>query len=161
PLRDASGKPRGAIGAYVDVSRLKEAEAALRAADRRKDEFLALLSHELRNPLAPILTAAQLLKMRADAEAQVDLDMTIRQTRHLGRLVDDLLDVSSVARGRVTLAKRRIELSAVVLTAVEAMRPLLEQNRHHIELSVPSFGLAIDADEVRLTQVLNNLLSNA
>src|SRR5690349_3956264 len=100
-LRDATGAPRGAIGAYVDVTRLKEAESALRAADRRKDEFLALLSHELRNPLAPILFSAEVLKRRADAEAQTDLDVIIRQARHLARLVDDLLDVSMVARGKV------------------------------------------------------------
>jgi PAS domain S-box-containing protein len=160
-LRDSAGAPRGAIGAYVDVTRLKEAEAALRVADRRKDEFLALLSHELRNPLTPILSAAQLLKVRADAEAQIDLDVIIRQARHLVRLVDDLLDVSSVARGKVTLAKRRLELSVIVAKAVEVTGRLLEARRHRLELSVPAEGLAVDADDVRLTQVVNNLLSNA
>lgn len=160
-LRDATGAPRGAIGAYVDVTRLKEAESALRVADRRKDEFLALLSHELRNPLAPIFFSAQTLKLRADSEAQADLDVIIRQSRHLARLVDDLLDVSMVARGKVKLTKRRIELSTVVARAMETTGPLLEKAGHRLQVSVPSVGLAIDADEVRLTQVVNNLLANA
>jgi PAS domain S-box-containing protein len=161
PLRDAAGAPRGAIGAYVDVTRLKQVEDALREADRRKDEFLALLSHELRNPLAPILTAAQILKLCGSPETHVDLDVIIRQAKHLVRLVDDLLDVSRVARGKVTLAKQRVELSTVVARAVEATGHLFESRAHHLELSVPMEGLAVDADEVRLTQVLNNLLSNA
>jgi PAS domain S-box-containing protein len=161
PLRDATGAPRGAIGAYVDVTRLKQAEAALREADRRKDEFLALLSHELRNPLTPILTAAQILKLTADAQAQNDLDVIVRQAKHLVRLVDDLLDISRVARGKVTLATRRVEASSIVAAALEATRPLIEQRQHRLELSVPLEGLAVEADEVRLTQVLANLLSNA
>ncbi|HEY9225564.1 MAG TPA: PAS domain S-box protein [Gemmatimonadaceae bacterium] len=161
PLRDATGAPRGAIGAFVDVTRLKEAEATAREADRRKDEFLALLSHELRNPLTPILSAAQLLKRTAGPEAQTDLDVIIRQARHLVRLVDDLLDVSSVARGKVTLTKRRLELSSIVAKAVEVTGPLIKMRYHRLELSVPSEGLMIDADEVRLAQVVANLLANA
>ena len=161
PLRDAAGTPRGAIGAYVDVTRLKQVEGALREADRRKDEFLALLSHELRNPLAPILTAAQILKLNATPEAHIDLDIIVRQARHLVRLVDDLLDVSRVTRGKVALTTRRIELSSIVASAVEATGHLFESRRHRLELAVRTEGLAIDADEVRLTQVVNNLLSNA
>jgi CheY-like chemotaxis protein len=145
----------------VDVTRLKQVEAALREADRRKDEFLALLSHEMRNPLAPILTAAQILKLRADPEAHVDLDVIIRQAKHLVRLVDDLLDVSRLTRGRVALTKQHIELSSIVANAVEATGHLLESRRHRLELAVPTEGLAVEADQVRLTQVLNNLLSNA
>jgi signal transduction histidine kinase len=106
PLRDPSGAPRGAIGAFVDVTRLKRAESALRDADRRKDEFLALLSHELRNPLAPIVTAARLLQMRdGDGKDSVEREVILRQADHLVRLIDDLLDVSKVARGKVTLSK--------------------------------------------------------
>jgi CheY-like chemotaxis protein len=161
PLREASGTPRGAIAAFVDVTELKQAEAALRTADRRKDEFLALLSHELRNPLSPILTSARLLERRADAEAQRDLDVIVRQVKHLVRLVDDLLDVSRVARGRVTLTTKRLELSTVVSRAVEAIGPLVDERRHRLVLSVPVKGLEIEADEVRLTQVVNNLLMNA
>jgi signal transduction histidine kinase/CheY-like chemotaxis protein len=161
PLRDPAGAPRGAIGAFVDVTQLKEAEAALLDADRRKDEFLALLSHELRNPLAPIFTAAQLIKLRGDAPRSPELDVILRQCQHLARLVDDLLDVSRVARGKVSLAKKPIELASVVTEAVEATGPLLEARRHQLVVSVPPAGLEIEADAVRLTQVVNNLLSNA
>jgi len=161
PLRDPGGKPRGSIGAFVDVTRLKQAEAAMREADRRKDEFLALLSHELRNPLAPILTAAELMELRGDVSTPHEREVIIRQSQHLVRLVDDLLDVSRVARGKVTLARKRLELATVVAKAVEATAPLLEQRRHRLYLSVPQTGLAMEADEVRLTQVVSNLLTNA
>jgi PAS domain S-box-containing protein len=161
PLRDPSGAPRGSIGAFVDVTRLKKAEAALREADRRKDEFLALLSHELRNPLAPILTAAQLMERRGDVATPREREVILRQAQHLIRLVDDLLDVSRVARGKVTLARKVVELAAVVTRAVEATAPLLEQFRHQLALSVPGAGLPVNGDEVRLTQVVSNLLSNA
>ena len=161
PLRDPSGAPRGSIGAFVDVTRLKQAEAALLEADRRKDEFLALLSHELRNPLAPILTAAQIMQLRGDVATPYEREVIVRQAQHLVRLVDDLLDVSRLARGKVTLTKKPMELAAVVAKAVEATAPLLEQRRHRLNLSVPSQGLSVDADEVRLTQVIGNLLTNA
>ncbi len=120
PLRDPSGAPRGAIGAFVDVTRLKQAEAAMREADRRKDEFLALLSHELRNPLAPILTAAEIMQLRGDVATPREREVILRQAQHLVRLVDDLLDVSRVARGKVTLTKSPLELASVVAKAVEA-----------------------------------------
>jgi PAS domain S-box-containing protein len=161
PLRDSAGTPRGAIGAYVDVTHLKQVEAALREADHRKDAFLALLSHELRNPLAPILTAAQILKRRADPESHIDLDVIIRQAKHLVRLVDDLLDVSRVTRGKVALTRQRVELSVIVAGAVEATGHLFESRAHHLHLLVPAAGLEVDGDTVRLTQVVNNLLSNA
>jgi PAS domain S-box-containing protein len=161
PLRDPGGAPRGSIGAFVDVTRLKQAEAAMREADRRKDEFLALLSHELRNPLAPILTAAELMQLRGDVATPREREVIIRQAHHLVRLVDDLLDVSRVARGKVTLAKKRVELASVVSKAVESTAALLEQRRHDLELSVAPEGLTVDGDEVRLTQVVSNLLTNA
>jgi PAS domain S-box-containing protein len=161
PLRDPAGAPRGAIGAFVDVTRLKLAEAAMREADRRKDEFLAILSHELRNPLAPILTATQLMHLRGDVATPREREVIVRQAEHLVRLVDDLLDVSRVARGKVTLAKKRLELAAVVAKAVESTSPLLEQRQHRVNISVPTTGLAVEGDEVRLTQVVSNLLTNA
>lgn len=161
PLRDLDGAPRGAIGAFVDVTRLKEVEAALLQADRRKDEFLALLSHELRNPLAPIFTAAQLIKLRSDDAVSHELEVILRQSQHLARLVDDLLDVSRVARGKVSLVRRPIELARIVAEALEATGPLLEERGHRLSVSVAFAGLLVDADEVRLTQVVNNLLSNA
>jgi PAS domain S-box-containing protein len=140
---------------------LTQAEAALREADRRKDEFLALLSHELRNPLAPILTAAELMKLRGDVATPLERGVILRQAHHLVRLVDDLLDVSRLARGKVTLARKSLELASVVAKAVEATATLLEQARHRLHLSVPSEGLPIEGDEVRLTQVVSNLLTNA
>ena len=161
PLRDPTGAPRGSIGAFVDVTRLKQAEAALREADRRKDEFLALLSHELRNPLAPILTAAELMQLRGDVATPREREVIVRQAKHLVRLVDDLLDVSRVARGKVTLSKRPVELAAVVAKAVEAAGPLLEQRRHALHVAVPPDRLTVEGDEVRLTQVVSNLLTNA
>jgi signal transduction histidine kinase len=161
PLRDPDGAPRGAIGAFVDVTRLKQAEAAMRAADRRKDEFLALLSHELRNPLTPILTAAELMQIQGDVATPRERDVIMRQAQHLVRLVDDLLDVSRVATGKITLARKRLEIAIVVAKAVEATAPLLEQRRHRLDLSIASDGLAVDGDEVRLTQVMSNLLTNA
>jgi PAS domain S-box-containing protein len=160
-LRDVNGTPRGSIGAFVDVTRLKQAEAAMREADRRKDEFLALLSHELRNPLAPIVTAAELMAMRGDVATPFEREVILRQAQHLVRLVDDLLDVSRVATGKITLTKVQLELASVVAKAVEAAGPLLEHHRHQLHLSVPSHGLSIEGDEVRLTQVITNLLSNA
>ena len=161
PLRDPGGKARGAIGVFVDLTRIKQAESALREADRRKDEFLALLSHELRNPLAPIVTAAELMRLRGDVATPREREMILRQAKHLVRLVDDLLDVSRVARGKVTLAKKRLELASVVAKAVEAAESLLEQRRHELVLCVPSQGFPIEGDEVRLTQVVSNLLTNA
>ncbi len=161
PLRDPSGAPRGSIGAFVDVTRLKQAEAALVEADRRKDEFLALLSHELRNPLAPILTAAQIMQLRGDVATPYEREVIVRQAQHLVRLVDDLLDVSRLARGKVTLSKTPMELAAAVGKAVEATAPLLEQRRHRLNLSVAAHGLPVDADEQRLAQVIGHLLTNA
>jgi PAS domain S-box-containing protein len=161
PVRDPTGQPRGAIMAMVDVTRLKAAEAALRDADRRKDEFLALLSHELRNPLAPILAAAELMHLGGDVPMPREREVILRQTRHLVRLVDDLLDVSRVASGKVVLNLVSIELSSVVAKAIEAAGALLTQRSHQLTLTLPAEGLAIDVDEVRLTQVVTNLLTNA
>ncbi len=161
PLRDCDGTPRGAVGALVDVTRMKQAEAAMREAARRKDEFLALLSHELRNPLAPIITAAQLMEMRGGAATPREREVILRQAQHMVRLVDDLLDVSRVARGKIVLNKARVQISEIVARAIEATSPLLDQRHHRISVSVPDDGLSVDADEVRLTQVVCNLLSNA
>ncbi len=160
-LREPNGEPRGAIGAFVDVTRLKEVEARLHEVARQKDEFLAMLSHELRNPLAPIVTAVELMALRGDVATPREREVIARQAQHLVRLVDDLLDVSRVARGKVSLSKRPLELARIVAQAVEATEPLLVQRRHELVLSVPAARLSIEGDEVRLTQVVNNLLANA
>jgi PAS domain S-box-containing protein len=136
---------------------------ALREADRRKDEFLATLAHELRNPLAPIRNSLQILKMpRVDAQTvERSRDMMERQVHHLVRLVDDLLDVSRVMRGKIELRRERVELATVVARAVETVQPLIEAQGHRFDISLPSESLPIDADPVRLAQVVGNLLTNA
>jgi len=149
------------INAVTDVTGQRAIEDALRLADRRKDEFLALLSHELRNPLTPILTAARMLERQVDAEARQDVDIIVRQVKHLVRLVDDLLDMSRFARGAVTLSKTQLDLSTVVSRAAEATSPLFEERGHRLDISMPPTGLEVEGDEVRLTQVVDNLLSNA
>lgn len=136
---------------------------ALRDADRRKDEFLATLAHELRNPLAPIRNALQILKMpRVDAGIVArSRDMMERQVEHLVRLVDDLLDVSRVMRGKIALRTERLELADVVARAVETVQPLIDAQGHELSIHLPSDPLLVDADVVRLAQVVGNLLTNA
>jgi PAS domain S-box-containing protein len=135
----------------------------LREADRRKDEFLATLAHELRNPLAPIRSAVQILRMTGSAgpESQAGRDIIDRQVRHLTRLVDDLLDVSRISRGRINLQKQRSELSPILTGAVEASRPLIEARKHELILALLPHPLYVEADSTRLAQVFSNLLNNA
>ncbi len=136
---------------------------ALREADRRKDEFLATLAHELRNPLAPIRNSLQILKMpRVDAATvERSRDMMERQVHHLVRLVDDLLDVSRVMRGKIELRKERVELATVVARAVETVQPLVDAQGHQLSVRLTADSLPVDADPVRLAQVVGNLLTNA
>ncbi|WP_439627070.1 PAS domain S-box protein [Gemmata sp.] len=136
---------------------------ALREADRRKDEFLATLAHELRNPLAPIRNALQILKLpRVDATTvERSRDMMERQVHHLVRLVDDLLDVSRVMRGKIELRKERIELATVAARAVETVQPLIDAQGHDLKVLLPPDPLPLHADPVRMAQVVGNLLTNA
>jgi signal transduction histidine kinase/CheY-like chemotaxis protein len=136
---------------------------ALREADRRKDEFLATLAHELRNPLAPIRNSLQILQMpRLDAETvERTREMMERQLNHLVRLVDDLLDVARVMRGKIELRLEQIELATIIARAVETVQPLVDAQGHALSVRLPSESLAIDADPVRLAQVVGNLLTNA
>jgi len=142
---------------------LRDREEALREAHRRKDEFLAMLAHELRNPLAPIRNSLQILKMsRVDAAtAQKTREIMERQVHQLVRLVDDLLDVSRVMRGKIELRKEAVELATVLARAVETAKPLIEVQGHQLDVSVPQESLLLDADPVRLAQVVGNLLTNA
>jgi signal transduction histidine kinase len=144
--------------AAQERGRLAERE---QAANRAKDEFLAMLGHELRNPLAPILTALQLMRARLGETAVKERAVIERQVGHLVRLVDDLLDVSRITRGKVELKKHPLELAQVVSKAVEMSCPLLEERRHKLTIEVPSQGLCVEGDEHRLAQVVANLLSNA
>lgn len=151
------------VGVMFDNTERRRAEEALKEADRRKDEFLALLAHELRNPLGPIRNASHLLRIGSRTPADIDRIqlMLERQVWHMVRLVDDLLDVSRISRGRLELQKDRVDLSAVVSSAVETMRPIIETARHRLTVELPSAPVLLHADAVRLSQVLANLLHNA
>ncbi|HEX6320675.1 MAG TPA: ATP-binding protein [Burkholderiales bacterium] len=163
PIRDERGGVVGAINVFHDTTALKQAERTLKEADRRKDEFLAMLSHELRNPLAPIRNAVTLLQ-EAHAEAPLREQACAildRQVDHMIRLVDDLLDIARISRGSISLQKRPVSLAAVVESAVETGRPLLEANGHRLALDLPREPIVLSADPVRLAQVIANLINNA
>jgi signal transduction histidine kinase len=147
----------------VEIAHRQRAEEMLKEADRRKDEFLAILAHELRNPLAPIRNAAHILEFLMPAEEQLrrPLEVIHRQTRQLARLVDDLLDVSRITRGKINLDKQTLELATVVAQAVETSRPLLEARRHRFDIHLPAEPVYVEADPTRLAQVFSNLLNNA
>ena len=147
----------------LDITERKAAELALREADQRKDEFLAMLAHELRNPLAPIRNAAHVLGKLNVNEPRVlwARDIIERQVAHLTRLVDELLDISRIAQGKVTLKKSRVELAELARQACDAAQPLMSDRRHHFEAKIPENRVMIDGDLVRLVQVLQNLLDNA
>jgi signal transduction histidine kinase/CheY-like chemotaxis protein len=134
----------------------------LQVANRAKDEFLAMLGHELRNPLAPIVTALQLIKLRGDGRPSREHEVIERQVKHLMRLVDDLLDVSKIAKGKVELKLRALDLGEVIAKGVEMASPLLEERLHHFKVDAPARGIiVVDGDEARLAQVVSNLLTNA
>ncbi len=168
PLRDVHGTVEGVLVIASDVTtqvlarqqvdRLRE---VAEEANRAKDEFLAMLGHELRNPLAPILTALQLLKLRGVAGVERERALIERQVRHLVQLVDDLLDVSRITRGKIALRPEPIEVADVVTRAIEMASPLFEQQRHDLDVDVPRSGLMVHGDPARLAQVVANLLTNA
>jgi len=151
------------LGVLADITSLKQAELALREADQRKDEFLAMLAHELRNPLAPIRNAAHVLGHLELDEPRVRWvqDIIERQVAHLTHLVDELLDVSRIARGKVSLNKTRIELDELIHQACESAQPLMAAKGQCFELKMPETGVALEGDFVRLVQVVQNLLNNA
>jgi PAS domain S-box-containing protein len=157
-------RPRSLVALVQDITDRKQAEEELRDADRRKNEFLAMLAHELRNPLAPIRNALQLVRISCpNPQAQVGkaYDIIERQIETLVRLVDDLLDVSRITSGKIQLQKGRVDLAAIVSRAVEGARPLIDTRRHTLDVKLPEDELSVDADPVRLAQVLWNLLNNA
>jgi PAS domain S-box-containing protein len=163
PIHDASGRLAGVVLVFRDTTERRERERGMADEARRKDEFLALLAHELRNPLAPIYNALQILKLSEDdpASSRIAREVAERQVIQLTRLVDDLLDVSRIMRGKVALRLERLDLASVVAQAVETARPAIDADRHELVVSVPKEPVWINADGVRLTQVLSNLLSNA
>lgn len=163
PIRDAAGSVAGIFVEGSDVTVRKQVEDELRAANRQKDQFLAMLAHELRNPLAPITTAAHLLKQgKLDARATRHASEIIaRQADHMTELVNDLLDVSRVTRGLVTLEKEELDLNAIVASAVEQVRPLIESKRHALALQLSGEPAHVFGDRTRLVQVVSNILNNA
>jgi PAS domain S-box-containing protein len=162
-LRDAEGAIEWLLVEAIDYTDRKQAEDALRDADRRKDEYLATLAHELRNPLAPIRTATALLQSRGaiDPAAQRCHAIIERQVAHMARLLDDLLDISRLSRGKLVLQRAPVALQDVLDNAVETSRPLIDQHRHHLSIEGEAASLMVDGDATRLCQVFANLLNNA
>jgi signal transduction histidine kinase len=146
-----------------EVAERARAEDALKEADRHKDEFLAVLAHELRNPLAPIRNAVEIMRRSALPDPQLawSRDVVERQVKHLTRLVDDLLDVSRITRGNINLSREAVPVTTIVARAIETIQPLIAEQRHELTVDVPEESLEVEGDLTRLTQVLGNLLNNA
>ena len=161
--RDAEGDAVRGVAVIEDVTERKHAEEDLREADRRKDEFLATLAHELRNPLAPIRNSLHIFRMAGVHDPAVTrvADMMERQVAHMVRMVDDLLEVSRISRGKIELRRQRVELASVLRNAVDTSLTLIAAARHRIAVDVPEEPLVLDADPVRLAQVFANLLNNS
>ena len=155
------GRPSYMTGACIDITERRQKEDALVAADRQKDEFLGMLAHELRNPLAPIQYSITALERTAGPEATRPLQMMSRQVRRMTRIVDDLLDVSRVTQGKISLQRAPVDLVAIVSHLVEAMRPTTDARRQRVVATLPPHPVRVSGDPVRLAQVLENLLSNA
>jgi PAS domain S-box-containing protein len=170
PIQDDDGRFVGVVLVFRDITERQGLEAELRRRsddlverDRRKDEFLAMLAHELRNPLAPIRNTIQILKRQFAGNGDFERANGVmeRQVTHLVRLVDDLLDVARITQGKLELRKGRVELAAVVNRALEEVRPYLDERQHRLELALPPGPVELEADSARLAQVLSNLLTNA
>jgi len=163
PYFQPDGAFSGYVGSCVDITTRKLAEEELEQAARRKDEFLAMLGHELRNPLAAVSTAVEIMRKLTTADDSIDWarDVIGRQLRQLTRLVDDLLDVSRITRSKITLLLTRLDLTSVAAQAVETSRPLIDSRRHQLTMHLPSDPVWVRGDAVRLSQVLVNLLNHS
>jgi PAS domain S-box-containing protein len=158
-MRDMSCRQQAEQERERLLASAEQARAEAQAANRSKDEFLAVLGHEMRNPLSPIMTALDLMRLRGAGSRE--LDVIERQASHLRRLVDDLLDVANITRGRVMISRKPVETQLVVERALEMVEPLFDQRRQSVTVDVPRSGLAVFADAGRLAQVVSNLLNNA
>ncbi len=163
PMRDEHGRIIYWFGTCTDIEDVKRLEAALRDADRRKDEFLATLAHELRNPLAPLRNGLQIMRLAAGEPQAIDdaRKLMERQVAHMVRLIDDLMDVSRITRGKLELRREKVKIASVIHAAVETSRPLVESLGHRLTVTLPEAPVVVDADPTRLAQVLSNLLNNA
>ncbi len=163
PMFELDGTVNGWVAVITNITQRKQLELALLDADRRKDEFLAVLAHELRNPLAPMRNALEVLHLKAPDEPLLDRARAIidRQLLHLSRLVDDLLDLSRVTQGRIQLQRARLAVSVVVAHAVEVGTPMIEEAGHRLEVSMPREPVFVEGDITRLAQIIGNLLNNA
>ncbi len=159
----ADRRPVKMVSTAMDITEQLNIEQALREADQRKDEFLAMLAHELRNPLAPIVNSVHVLRLRGDSDPLVERHRKIieRQAQHLTRMVDDLLDVSRITRGKIELRKEWVDLVEAMDQAVQACSPHIEARRHRLAVSVPSVPVYVEGDRDRLVQVMLNLVQNA
>ena len=156
------GRPLYMTGACVDVTERRQAEAALRDADRRKSEFLAILAHELRNPLAPIRSSLDAMRLSPDPDVQLGIrDRMDRQVQHMVRLIDDLMDLSRIDHGHIKLERQQIDLAVAVRAALDASTPLIHARAHRVVLQLPPAPVYAEADETRIVQVICNLLNNA
>jgi PAS domain S-box-containing protein len=161
PVRDTEGHTVRWFGVAADIDEQKRTQEVLREIDRRKDEFFAMLGHELRNPLAPIRNAAHILRLKGPPDLQRLIEMIERQSRHLARLVDDLLDISRLLRGKITLKKQPVDLVALVRQVAEDNRSELALHGHQLNLDLPEHTVEVEGDDVRLTQIIDSLLENA
>jgi PAS domain S-box-containing protein len=161
--RDESGHAQNFSGINIDITERKQMEDELRETDQRKNEFLATLAHELRNPLAPIRNGLEILRLtRGNGEAAEQArGMMDRQVSQMVRLIDDLLDLSRISRGKIELRSERVELTAAIRSALEISQPLIDEARHELTVEVPQDALFVDADQTRLAQVFANLINNA
>ena len=163
PVRDGEGRVEGIAVIAIDVTELATARQEAEAANRAKDHFLAVLGHELRNPLAPIITAAQLLELKGPKDPNLQrLRETIsRQAHLLLKLVEDLLDVGRIITGKLRLEKARVSVSAIVKESVETVAPLIQERHHTLNVDLPANPVYVEADSARMCQVICNLLTNA
>lgn len=162
PLLDVDGNVRGAVAALVDVSALKEVQRALEEANRQKSEFISVLAHELRNPMAAIGYSVEMLRhVGSPGAINKAREVIARQTGHMGRLLDDLLDLSRITLNRIDLALQPLDIRRVIELAYDSTRPLIESLGHQVRFDLPAAPVVVPGDEVRLTQVVSNLLNNA
>ncbi len=162
PFCDESGRVVGAVNILVDITDRKRAEDAVRESDRRKSEFLAMLSHELRNPLAPLRNGLQIMRLtRHDGTSEQPLSMMERQLAQMVHLIDDLLDLSRISNGKIELRRGPVDLAMAVTDAVETSRPLIQDRGHKLTVTLPPKPVEVDGDRTRLAQVFANLLTNS